>query len=300
LFPPAHDTDAEEQEPNSRWSAEDLQRTTWFSPLVERVQQELDHLTAERDDHRPALEQEWQQLRERIVGWSQSLAKPNLNPSVRAVVEEEMAQALNRQHELDRRMAESEAVSEQARQVVDAQQVAQRLGRLADVLGGNNPTAGNIELSLHIESVRCFKDGRVIVRTCRLGALAGALDLLASKSMAVPTPVPSDQCTFVATQRRRTRRRVDGGDADARAAAHLAVDINRFAGLGPEWFWEDFFQAPGRGCWSQRHAVEVLRKKRETNWSIAKLAEHFGKSTPTIREALRRAGEQENGASDAA
>ncbi len=101
---------------------------------------------------------------------------------------------------------------------------------------------------------------------------------------------------MAAKPRRRAVRRVvaeDGNQAALQAAAHQAADVDRFAGLGPEWFWEDTFQVPGKRCWSEEHAVEVAAKKQETGWSLPKLAEHFGKSIPTIRRALGIAQEQD-------
>jgi hypothetical protein len=58
---------------------------------------------------------------------------------------------------------------------------------------------------------------------------------------------------------------------------------------------------PGRTCWSDEHAEEVARLRRETAWPLSKLAEHFDKSIPTIRRALSKAvttpAEQMDGAS---
>jgi DNA-directed RNA polymerase specialized sigma24 family protein len=48
---------------------------------------------------------------------------------------------------------------------------------------------------------------------------------------------------------------------------------------------------PGKRCWAKDHAAEVLRLKKEQGLSLRKLAEHFGKSIPTIRHALRLARE---------
>jgi hypothetical protein len=63
-----------------------------------------------------------------------------------------------------------------AEQVPD---VLSRVEKLADVLAANNPTMGNLELSFHIDRIDCFSDGRVEMRTCKLGALTGAADLVA-------------------------------------------------------------------------------------------------------------------------
>jgi uncharacterized protein (DUF433 family) len=80
---------------------------------------------------------------------------------------------------------------------------------------------------------------------------------------------------------------MDGGENNAQlqAAAHEAADVNRFAGLGEEWFWEDEFTIPEATCWSREHAEEVARL-RETGMTHEQLAEQFKVTTPTIRNAL--------------
>ena len=50
--------------------------------------------------------------------------------------------------------------------------------RLADALAGENTPLMNMELMLHVDQVKCFPDGRVVVRICRLGALPEIIDLL--------------------------------------------------------------------------------------------------------------------------
>jgi hypothetical protein len=70
--------------------------------------------------------------------------------------------------------------------------------------------------------------------------------------------------------------------------------VGRFAGLGPEWFWEDTFQLPRKTCWAREQAAEVARL-RAGGLTLEELAVHFGKSVPTIRAALKRAGGQQAG-----
>jgi hypothetical protein len=278
----------------ARWTVQQLQKTNWFGPLLELIQQELDRLSAEQRDVRPALEKEREQLRQQIQGWSLSLAKPDLSPAVRAVIEKDMELAVRRQQEVGKQLAEVDALRRQAQAVIDAQQVVDRLNRLAEVLAAQNPSRTNLELSLHIDAIRCHQDGRVVVRTCKLGALAGSTDLLARPQDASPQGAAGDSTAMAAKPRRRAVRRVGDGDGDQaalQAAAHQAADVDRFAGLGPAWFWEDTFQVPRNTCWSEEHAASVAAKKQETGWSLAKLAKHFGKSIPTIRLTLKKAQE---------
>jgi DNA invertase Pin-like site-specific DNA recombinase len=272
---------------------EALQRTEWFGPLVRQVQEELDRLAAEQQDDGPALEKEVQDLRDQVRGWSQSLAKSDLPPAVRSVIEKDFNDALQRQRELERQLAERQAPHQGVRAVVEPEQVVARLNRLAEVLAQNNPTRGNLELSMHIDHIRCHKDGLVIVRTCKLGALAGAVELLADLPGGGGEPAAQTGSDSGVRPRRRARRRTDGDDEDLERlweTAVMAADVHRFSRLGPEWFAEDAFRMPQ--CWSDEHAVEVATKKQETGWSPVELAAHFGKSAPTIRLALRKASSQ--------
>jgi hypothetical protein len=279
-----------------RWTVQDLHKTNWFASLLGEIQHELDALSAQQHDLRPALEKEQEQLRQQLQGWSLSLAKPELSVAVRGVIEKDMEAATRRQQEVKRQLAEVDALRRQARTVVDVQQVVDRLNRLAEVLAAQNPSRTNLELSLHIDAIRCYQDGRVVVRTCKLGALAGSTELLARPQDVAGQGTPSDGEVMTAKPRRRAVRRVadgDGNQAELQAAAHQAADVERFAGLGPEWFWVDTFQVPPKLCWSEAHAAAVAAKKQEKCWSVAKLAEHFGKSIPTIRRALGLAAEQD-------
>jgi hypothetical protein len=280
----------------TRWTVQNLHNTNWFGPLLEQIQRELDGLCAEQHDARPALEKEREQLCQQIQGWSLSLAKPDLSPAVRAVIEKDVEAALGRQQEVEGQLAKVDALRRQAGAVVDAQHVVDRLNRLADVLAAQNPSRTNLELSLHIDAIRCYQDSRVVVRTCKLGALAGSTELLARPGDVGPQDAPNPGEAMTATPRRRAVRRVadgDGNQAELQAAAHQAADVDRFANLGPEWFWEDVFQVPRKTCWSEDHAAAVAAKKRETGWSVVRLAEHFAKSIPTVRRALSLAREQD-------
>jgi transposase len=66
--------------------------------------------------------------------------------------------------------------------------------------------------------------------------------------------------------------------------------VNRFSGLGPEWFWEDEFRIPtAPDRWSEENALIVAQKRVETGWSGDELAEYFGKHRDTIRRAIHLA-----------
>jgi hypothetical protein len=151
-----------------------------------------------------------------------------------------------------------------------------------------------LELSLHIDR---FDDGKVVMRTCKLAGLNDMVDLLVDASSAMPEqePVIDEKGVHVAKRRRRGRRRYynhERGGADDRAVADFAADPDRFAGLPGHFFWVDEFQAMKKKLWWELHAREVWEYwKAEPNRSKAAVAEHFQKSIPTIRLAIRRAEE---------
>ena len=151
----------------------------------------------------------------------------------------------------------------------------------------NNPTLGNLKTSLHIDRINCFEGGAVVMRTCKLGALTGAVEMLANDTTQQVAPADAGgDGVDRATPRRRVRLRVDGG-ADVRAAANTAADPNRFAGLDKQWFWEDTFSIPEKTCWAKEHAAEVAEARAE-GMTMERLAECF-RAVPTIRAALRYA-----------
>ncbi|MDB5310438.1 MAG: Resolvase domain protein [Gemmataceae bacterium] len=267
------------------WTADALSRTGWFGDLHRQVQAELDRLTAGMGDRRPAIEAGLKELTQRVQGWSRSLAHPDLNPAVRRVLEADLGAALVRADELQADLAALTSAAHDARTVADPATVADRLNRLAEVLGGQNPSRTNVELARHLDSVRCFPGGRVVVRTCKLGALAGAADLVGGPGRAVT----GGTSELEGTPRRRGVRRLDTADAGPalREEAHRAADVHRFAGLGPDWFWEDEFRIPDPTCWSKENAAEVARLR--VTMTHEQLAAHFGRSVPTIRKALRAA-----------
>jgi DNA-directed RNA polymerase specialized sigma24 family protein len=196
------------------------------------------------------------------------------------------------QQEIESLLMEIEHYQQQVEEMLAPGQVLDRLNRLPEVLALNNPTLGNLELSLHIDRIDCFKAGKVVMRTCKLGALAGAAEFL-TEDVARPTKTRQVACdgTKRAVPRRRARLRVEQaeGNRDLKASADTAADPNRFAGLSEEWFWEDVFQIPEKTWPFQEMAIgAATRRPGQTH---EKLAENFGVTVPTIRKALRYAAE---------
>ena len=157
---------------------QDLNNTTWFGPLVEEVRQSLAKMNEQGRNHRPALEYERQELQERCGGWSQTLAKPNLHSTLREKIEAEYGAALERQQEIDAQLVESEVQGQRLEGLFEPQAVIDRLQRLDQVLAESNPTLGNLELAMHIDRIDVFKDGHVVLRTCKLGVLGDTSQLL--------------------------------------------------------------------------------------------------------------------------
>jgi hypothetical protein len=93
------------------------------------------------------------------------------------------------------------------------------------------------------------------------------------------------------------QRRLGAEDADSTARkdeAEFACDVDRFAELGRDWFWTDEFWIPGRAeSWASANALAVAHKRIESSWTHEQLANHFGKTIPTIRAALKLAAKKD-------
>lgn len=159
------------------------------------------------------------------------------------------------------------------------------------MLASNNPSMGNLELSLHIDRIDCFED-HVVVRLCRLGALTGAVEFFAApgeESDAGQEACPATDPKPV-KPRRRARLRIDDADSpgdDLKAIALWAADPHRFAGLDDRWFEEIVFEIPRKVSWAEAHAEDVYRRKQESGLSLNKLVGEFGVSRPTLAHAVR-------------
>ncbi len=174
-----------------------------------------------------------------------------------------------------------------AEQLVRPEQVVDRLEHLAEVLAANNPTRGNLELSLHIDRITCFRNDRVTLRTCKLGVIPDLVQRVSSSAVR-----PSDNSnvnTKPSKARRRGKLRVveDDGEVDLHAQANYIADTDRFIGLGDEWFWTDEFRIPESSSWTADHAEAVFRRRQESRFSYATLASEFGVTAPTIGAAIR-------------
>lgn len=277
-------------------NVEQLQSLEWFRELVQNVQAEISRLQDRTPNRRQAQLAEREALEAKSRGWIESLSKPNLDSRLREAIETQFQQAKDRIDEISSELSERDNLAARSEGLLDPALVVTKLNRLAEVLGGDNPSAGNVMLSHHIEGIDCDRDGRVVVRTCKLGALAGVMELLprvdaGDKSVASQP----DAAVSLATPRKRARLDIGAAienDDDAGAAIEFATDPNRFAGLGAEWFTEDWFQVPNRVSWAEEHANEVADYRIQTGATMEVTANHFEKTMPTIRRALRYAKAQ--------
>jgi hypothetical protein len=268
-----------------------VQQLPWLPEIMELVRDELSTLTETQHEQRPALEQEVKLLEDKIKGWSASLAKPDLSTALRTAIESDCSAALDRRQDIENSLAEREAQHEQADRLVDESEVLHRIEQLADVLDRNNPTMGNLHLSLHIDRIVCAPDGKVTMKICKLGSLTEAVEIFADVDDNGDTSSNDPKKTRGAP-RRRARLRVESWAEDGvnmRALAEFAADSDRFAGLGEDWFWTDEFQIPDRPLsWVDQNAQRVFGRRQEAKLSHAKLAAEFGVSKPTIRAAINR------------
>lgn len=277
------------------WTPDAIEHLPWYRELEHFLQAELVRADESRSRQRPALEREIEDIKSHRHGWALSLGNPKLNPDARTLIEEQMGTAGVRLRELEDILSAMDATSDSTRAIADPKAIADRLARLRDILGCENASRINIELARHIDAIRCYSDGKVVVRTCKLGALA--LEEQASEFFADTDAKPLEADGMSRGRpRKRSVRSLQSEDAGPglRQEAHWAADVNRFAGLDDDWFWEDEYHVPESTFWSKENALEVARMKIEgDHMTNDRLAEFFGISLPTVRNALRHAVEQD-------
>ncbi len=257
-----------------------------FHEFLQRVEQKLAEFLPAPDDVRSDLNEELKRLEGCCIGWRISLGDPQLDLSVRQMLQEDFKQAQQRINEIQHQLSTLASATQIRETLVDPERVAERLARLGEVLAGGAASAVNLELAQHLEGIHCYRDGRVVLRSCQLGALASPTD--ADTILGRTGVVAKEPCR----RRQRTLRRTDEGlddEEEVEIANHFAADPQRFAGLGPEWFSEEVLQVPIRQSWAEEHAVEVAQFRLETHATMEVTSKHFGKTVPTIREALRYA-----------
>jgi hypothetical protein len=262
----------------------------WYAPLREEIGRELDRLDEARRDRRPELERERAGLRASLQGLSMSLAKPDLDPCLRADIEGQYAGIRQRSVALDAELAGLEVRQDRRERLLDPRRVLDRLRRLDEVLARGNVPLGNLELARHIDRIDVYPDDRVVMRTSKLGVFEGALAVLAGEAPPTPADGPTPATPRI-RPRPRGRLRIDETSTPGAASPEdvpPGTAPDRFARVDGKWFWEDELEIPPRRSWAAEHAEEVARLRGE-GWTMARLADHFDRSKPTIRHALKLA-----------
>ncbi len=284
-------------------TVDQLKDAEWFVTFCRQVADAMAALKVHEPDRCRVLEQEQSDLRASCEGWLESLGRKAISDSVRDALEAKYADAKKRLDEIEAQIHEIKFLSEQLQQELAPEVVFERLRSLEQVLTSENASRANLLLSQHIDCISCNIDGRVVIRTCVLGALSGALDLI-SEPNNPPEPMPQNGVreTFRATRRKRTHLRVDATDeedSEHTALQLFASDPNRFAGFDDTWFREDVFIVPDPApSWTASHAIEIAQFRLEHRTTIAETAQHFKKCLETIKSAIKLAKQQGVDASD--
>jgi DNA invertase Pin-like site-specific DNA recombinase len=262
---------------------------SWLPSLFDQVRAELGALAKQSPDRSGGLTLELQQIDRQLLGWMQSLGKPDLPAALRHGLEQQYTEASQKRTGLEQQIHELEHTGKITEELLDVKAVLDRLNRLDQVLAGSNPTLTNVELSRHIDRIDVFGDGRMVLRGCRLGVLEDAVQLLSKSGSDEAPTVATDEPARVPS-RARPKLRVDAGELDPSARElSQCSDVDRFAGLDESWFWNQTLEIPEPLFWFEEHAVDVAKvwSGDPTQWKMPKLAKHFGVSIPTARKALK-------------
>ena len=272
---------------------------SWFREVADEVRRHTVALEKSTPDRAAAIQEQLRQLEGRRAGFLQSLGDPEISSTVRQAVQAEFDRVDRESESLRAELAAMASLDRKIEEAMDPKDVMSRLHRLSDVLSSANATETNFELSLHIEAIRVDADRRVEMRTCKLGAFNGAVELLSEGKCENQKEIPLKQQgshQHRVKNRRRPRHRLLGMESatsvnvERRVCdAEFATDAHRFDGLDDPWFWCDALPIERPLPWPQAHAEEVanLRAQDPEKWSYRKLGEHFGVTKPTIGAALR-------------
>jgi hypothetical protein len=262
-----------------------------LATLTALVEREFKQMTENRPSQAAAYQSEIIDLQRQMTGWSLSLGRPELPEAIRRKLEQEWQNASEREAELQRLLSAEAVLQQQQTLTVDSDQVRESLQRLHESLLGDNATLANFQLALHIDTIRCYPTGQVVMRTCKLGIVPNVEELVARFQTST-----DGSANTASHSRRRGRLALDGEIADDDGnAEHFVLAPDRFHGLPEEFFWEQSFSIPKKQSWAERHANEVHERRQAPGMTFPKLSEEFGKSIPTIRKALKIAAARRQG-----
>ncbi|MFH1303163.1 MAG: hypothetical protein ABIK07_19035, partial [Planctomycetota bacterium] len=218
-----------------------LIESTEFNELAKLIQKQFEEDCPELSLKISTLQSELKQLERLRQGWQRSLGNPDLAPETRSALEQDIADAVKQGYVIENRISELESASSKTQEALDPVAIAERLDSLAKLLEGDHASAMNVALSQHIEGIYCNDAGKVVVRMCRLGALANPeemLQLLARPDVDVSDNQETGTEAIRNKGRRRTRRNLGDHFEDddvADFANDFAVDRHRYSQLGDEW-----------------------------------------------------------------
>ena len=252
----------------------------------------------------PALKSELAEIKGKIEGWKASLADPDLHRSMRQELREESNIGFDRMEDIESILQELDASEVVLDTATGDEEIADSIARLTEAFDGQCPTRMNLELSMHIDKINCYSDGRVVMRTCKIGSTPIAIQWFGNQKERVETkPAGSNRAKTKPRRRARFRLSADGlieGDI-LRDRIRTATDPHRFDSLPDDWFWVDEFQIQKSVPWVRQNAQAVKKRYIELEAETGKkpsltvLAKEFGRSRPTISRALDIAEEGETG-----
>jgi len=217
-----------------------------------------------------------------------TLSKPDLSALVRAQVEQQLDIALKRQQEIDVSLELLASGVKHVEEVLDPKAVIQRLRRLEKVLADGNASDINLELAMHIDAIFVHPDGKVVMRSNRLGIFEGVTELLAgNNSDDGPLDDPGDERNGFQIRPRALSRRRTTGPAESSKLVKVDGMIEGHVKLPEKWVDETVFHMPKLTSWAEDHAEEVFQRRQEAKLSYAKLASEFGVTPPTARAAVQ-------------
>ncbi|QDT32009.1 hypothetical protein [Thalassoglobus polymorphus] len=277
----------------------DLLSNPHFTHFVDQVRDELQQLRPSEVDVKADLEREYTELVARIRGWKQSLGDPNLSEILRRELQADWERDHVRMDEIQQKLHSLASHTQIVDELVNPELVAEHVLRLSETLSGENASAMNVLLAQHIAGIYCDQEGNIRLRTSKLGAFPDALEFLPLLEMSSECSIPDtedlEDSKCQTLPRRRTRRNVSDSFEDedvAMALNDFAVDTRRFQGLGPEWFSVTEFRIPEEPTWREAHAQQIAEWRIDNAATMEETANHFGKTVPTIRAALREAKEK--------
>lgn len=271
----------------------------WLPELIAEARSELSQRLHEDQSCIPQLESEDREIDDQVIGWTKSLGKADLSPLVRVQIEQQMNAALNRKQAIAVELETLAGSRQHVEVLLDPTAAIERLKRLEEILAHGHASDINVELARHIESIQVSPDKTVVMRTHCLGVFEGVSQLLAGNSRpscreAEPTPgYKFGEQGLGIRPRALARRRTTLSSESSLCTGGDGILESYGISLPEKWVEESIFRVPEPACWARDNASLVAFKRKE-GLTEEKLAEHFGKSIPTIRKALKIARREDS------